>query len=185
VRVLRPLLLAIGAVAGAAYRVFFAKSDLRMAIRLERKLASDVAKLFSFLFTERGGVLVGRDLTLRFPPPFDYATTVATDRKLEFRFTRGRDEEHVDIRPAPSVGRWHELSLVLSLLDPSEQVRRGSIQDFRQAAGLLRLHLRRVDEAFCSSGSQDFMRALDEEHERDRVIAKQIETEINRRLYES
>ena len=183
VTALRPPLILFGRCLGPIYRLAFGRRDIKAAQARERELAVLVTAEFEFLFTERCARITGRDLTLTFPPPFDYATVIAVDDKLAYRFTEGRDEQTTAIRAAWKQGPWNELSLVLSLLPDSEEVRRGSSPDFRHAAEMLRKNIGALDEAFAQDKFRELEAKINQERERDRVIIKQIENELNRRLY--
>ena len=133
----RPPLLLIRFAAGLIYRVFFASGDARAAKKRESELAELIMKVFSFLFNQNLAKIAGRDPTLQFPPPFDYATVCVVSGNLMYRFIRGREEEHVSLQLIDRDERWHELSLILNVIDTPERVQRGSVQDFRIASACL------------------------------------------------
>jgi hypothetical protein len=179
----RPPLLLIRALASVVYPAVFGRSDKRIAETRELQLAVTVKEVFAFLFIESDAKIVGRDPVLQFPPPFDYASICVVRRNLMFRFVRGREEEHVSLRRSDIGERWHELSLVLDLVDAPENVKRGSLQDFYTASRLLQSNLKVIEEAFSEVHYPEFRKKIDEIYARDRVILKQHETELNRRLY--
>jgi hypothetical protein len=181
--VVRPPLLLIRALASVVYPVVFGRSDKRIAETRELQLAVTVKEVFSFLFIESDAKIVGRDPVLQFPPPFDYASICVARRNLMFRFVRGREEEHVSLRRSDTDERWHELSSVLDLVEAPENVKRGSVQDFYTASRLLQSNLKAIEEAFSEVHYPEFREKIDEIYTRDRIVLKQHETELNRRLY--
>lgn len=181
--VVRPPLLLIRALASVIYPALFGRRDNRIAETRELKLATTVKKVFSFLFIDSDATIVGRDPALQFPPPFDYASICVTRSNLTFRSVRGREEEHVSLRRSDIDGRWHELSLVLDVVGAPENVRRGSVQDFYTASRLLQSNLKSIEEALSEAHYPEFREKIDEIYARDRVVLKQHETELNRRLY--
>jgi hypothetical protein len=163
------------------YPIVFGRKDKRLAEERRRCLIKVVLSTFSFLFTERKATIAPPTDAI---PPFDYATVIVTDNNVIYRFTKGRNEERVDLGSALEPGRWHELSLVIGILDGPEEVQRGSIQDFQTAARLLKTNFGAIEEAFSETHYPRLKKQLNEIYKRDRVIMRQHEIEINRRLYE-
>jgi hypothetical protein len=168
-------------VAGGIYKLLFSRADEKLAKKREEELAADIQRCLPFLFGEMGGRIV-RNEGVEFPPPFDYAVITIDASELRLRFTRGRDHLAVQIAPKVSPNSWHELSTILSVLEVPG-IQRGSISGLAEAGRLLHLYMREMTDAF-SEGRYSHLRAqLQEIYERDRIVTKQLETEINRRLY--
>jgi hypothetical protein len=62
-------------------------------------------------------------------------------------------------------------------------VKRGSIASLSQAGDLMRQHIVALSKAHTEGEYPRMRRQLMEIYERDRIIRKQLETEINRRIY--
>ena len=100
-----------------------------------------------------------------------------------FRFVRGREEEHVSLRGKDNDEPWHELSVILDLIDAPEQVKPGSIDDFYPASRLLRSNLEAIEQAFTEEHYPDLRTKLDDWYSRRQVRLKALSTELNRQLY--
>jgi hypothetical protein len=181
VAVLRPPLLVVGYVASRLYRLLFSRYDERLARKHEEALAGDVRRSVPFLFTEMSGRIVSSD-DIEFPPPFDYAVITVETSSLRVRFTRGREHLAVQLAPKLSPNSWHELSTMLGVLE-IPGVQRGSISDLAQVDRLLRVHVREITHAFADDKYPALRAQLQEIYARDHIVAKQLETEINRKLY--
>lgn len=179
--VLKPPLTAIGLVVGGLYNVLFSGYDKRLAMRHEEQLAEVVQNHLTFLFTEMGGHIVPNE-DVEFPPPFDYAIITVETRDVRLRFTRGREQLIVQIAPKSLPNSWHELSTVLTVIS-TPGVQRGSISGFNDAGRVLRLHMNEIKQALGEERYPRLRSQLQEIYERDRIATKQLETEINRRLY--
>jgi hypothetical protein len=134
-----------------------------------------------FLFSEMEGRIVPSEGG-EFPPPFDYAVVTVDISQIRVRFTTGRDHLAVQIAPKFSPNSWHELSTVLSVLEV-HGIQRGSISGLGHAGRLLQSHLAEIRDAFAEDRYPHLSAQLQEIYERDRIVTKQLETEINRRLY--
>jgi len=178
---LRPPLVAVAWVGGRLYRLLFSRYDEKLAKEHEEKLAADIQNVLPFLFDEMGGRIVPNE-GVEFPPPFDYAVVTVDISPVRLRFTRGRDHLTVQVGPKVSPSNWHELSTALSVLGV-HGVQRGSISGLEQAGRLLRLYRSELTDAFSEDQYPRLRAQLEEIYERDRIVTKQLETEINRRLY--
>ncbi|MGA8734591.1 MAG: hypothetical protein WB558_11790 [Terriglobales bacterium] len=168
-------------VAGGIYKLLFSHADEKLAKKREEKLAADIQRCVPFLFGEMGGRIVPNE-GVEFPPPFDYAVITIDASGLRLRFTRGRDHLAVQIAPKVSPNSWHELSTVLSALEVPG-IQRGSISELAQADRLLQLHMKEITDALAEDQYPHLRAQLQEIYGRDRVATKQLETEINRKLY--
>ena len=178
---LRPPLLAIGFVAGHLHRLFFSRSDERLAREHEEKLAVDIHTYLPFLFTDMGGRIIPNE-GVEFPPPFDYAIVTIDVSHILLRFTRGRDHLAVQVAPKSFPNLFSELSTILSVLEVAG-IQRGSITGLAQAAQLLRQNNKDIAHAFTEDQYPYLKAKLEDIYARDRIITKQLETELNRNLY--
>jgi len=182
VALVRPPLLLAGLVFGVIYRLWFLKGDEQLARKLQDDLAQAIRLSIPFLFHDCDGKIVHEEHGSDFPPPFDYATVTVEFLNLRARFTRGRETLSVFLAPTFSPQSWHELSTILSVLD-SLNVRRGSITDLKQAGKLIEQHVSELAQVLCESEYPRLTAELQEIRERDRIVTRQLETEINRRVY--
>jgi len=166
---MKPILVPIFWALGKAYNVLFGPSDLRSSHSSEEQLRQKIRENLSFLFDEYGA-RIESDQTLPHARPFDYAVVITSIQGLAFRFIRGRGEFTVQVSPTRIPLVWEDLTLVLNIIDPAFQQR-----DFSSFAASLR-------EAF-SAGESELQRRLSDAHIHERVVIRQRENEINRRLY--
>jgi hypothetical protein len=177
----RPIASIIGLIARPAYKILFSKSDQRLAIKHENELAEDIRTGLPFLFSDFNGRIETNPIDTD-PPPFDYATVTVHARDFRLRFTRGRGELIIQVAPLDFPNSWHEVSTILTALEIGA-VRRGCISDFAQAGQLLKIHASEISAAFTGNQFARTREKLEQIYAHDRVIAKQLETEINRRAY--
>jgi hypothetical protein len=137
ITVLRPFTLLIGAILKVVYPVLFGWLDRRLAEKEEQQLLKRVVIAFPYLFDSEGQKTALRDWTQKFPPGMDFATVIVRDDHIAYKFTHGLQEDGIAVRPIGNTGRWYELSLVISLLDGLEYVRREPLNDFGRASQLL------------------------------------------------
>jgi hypothetical protein len=133
------------------------------------------------LFNEYNGTIVP-DGTIKYPRPFDYTSVVVSLEDMLFRFFRGRGELRVWVAPKIEPNDWEDLSLVLDAIAP-ESTPRHSIIFLEDAGRLLRGYMDLLRHALSPSQYPELKGRLDEIRKYERVVAKQWETEINRRLY--
>jgi hypothetical protein len=177
----RPPLVIISFASRPIYRLLFSRADRRQAMKNQERLAGDIQDCVPFVFHELGGQIVPSP-DAHFPPPFDYATVTVEASAFRLRFTRGREELIVQVAPRFSANSWHELSTVLSALDPPG-VKRGSIVSLFQVGDLLRQYVCEISKALSENEYSQLKVQLAEIYKHDRIITKQLENEINRRLY--
>jgi hypothetical protein len=177
---LRPPLRAIGFVMGQLYKLLFSGRDKRLAKDQEQKLATDIRMYLPFLFSEMAGrVVPNRDV--EFPPPFDYAIVTVDVSCALLRFTRGRDHLAVQVASKAFPDRWHELSIVLTVLEVPG-IQRGSITELSQAGRLIRSNMNEIAKALSEIEYPRLRKQLDEVYAHDQAVRKQLETELNRAL---
>jgi len=103
IELLRPFVL-IGVGIEKVYNFAFWKSNVRLSMENEKRLACDIAQSIPFLFREYAGVFVPIDSieepvpkSLQHPRPFDYAVVVVAVEDLLVRFIRGRGDIGVQV----------------------------------------------------------------------------------------
>jgi hypothetical protein len=154
--------------------------DRPLARRNERKLRLDISDAMPFLFGERRGQIVPNE-GVPFPPGFDYAFVTVEVESLLIRFCRGRDELDVHVGCIQQPRIFHELGLVLSLLDEHGGYQRG-IASLFQAARALESKMDVLTRAFGNGMDEGLARQLGEVTVDDRVAIREAEWEINKRL---
>jgi hypothetical protein len=183
VAILRPPLLVLRFFASRIYKIFFGRADRNLAIRHQDELAQAIRNQLAFLFEEHHGAIVP-NVDVRFPPEFDYAYVTVSVGDLLFRFLRGRGELSAEVRHGRTPHEWHDLSTVLSLVDPTEKIQRGPFDDLGHLGGLLRPHMNRLQNAFSTDGYPELKKQLSRVYAHDQAATRQLQTEINRRLYD-
>jgi len=179
---IRPPTVVIGYLADGVYSLLFARAEQRRARTREEQLAQGIRSNLPFLFSDYNAEIIPNGEDITFPPPFDYAVVTVALSGLLVRFLRGRGELAVQLALRDAPKEWHELSLVLNVIDVPEEVKRGATYSLPDAARFLKTYLRQIQEAF-SDRYPAVRQRLDEVYSRDRLIIRQWETEINRRLY--
>lgn len=179
--ILRPLFLVAGLVGKPLYRLLFSREDERLAKEHEQKLAVDVHTCLPFLFDEMSGRIIPTK-GVEFPLPFDYAIVTVETPDFLLKFTTGRDHLVVQAAPKSAPNRFHELSAILTTLEVPG-VQRGSISGLSDAARMLRQYADVLTQALSDNEYPHLRSQLDEVYARDRIATKQLENELNRRLY--
>ncbi len=177
---MRPIVL-IGSVLSKVDSFLFGRYHIRASRRSERRFADEIQLNLSFLFTEYNGKIV-LDRTIKYPRPFDYASVIVATDGLCWRFFRGRGELRVWVAPETAPNDWEELSSVLDAIEP-DTAQCHSIMFLKDAARLLRSHMDLLKKALSPNRYPELKERLAEMHKYERGVARQWETEINRRLY--
>jgi hypothetical protein len=182
VSLLRPPLIVLGFIAKAVYSLFFGRADKRLAQKNQEVLAANVKAELPFLFNEYDGVIIPNE-GVRFPPGFDYAVVTVEVGELLFRFIRGRGDLDVRVAAKSDATDWHDVTLVISAIEDPEDMKRKSFLYLSDFAPLLRGNMSRLIEAFSNAQYAETRRHLAKFDTYERVVTKQTQTEINRRLY--
>ena len=180
--ILRPPFLLVGLIVRPLYRLLFSRRDENLAREAEQELAADVRTYLPFLFNEMDGRVIPNQ-GVEFPPPFDYAIVTMDVSQILLRFTRGRDHFAVQVAPQSSPNNFHEVSTVLTTLGVPG-IQRGSVSCLSDANRVIRQNMEVIKPAFTAEQYPQLRAQLDEVYARDRVAVKQLETEVNRRLYD-
>lgn len=155
--------------------------DKSLARRHEKKLELDIHDALPFLFDEHHGYRV-RNEGVPFPPGFDYAFVTIAVENLLIRFCKGRGELDVRIASKDAPNDWHELCLLLSLIEKKEDLQRWGIVDLWHASRLLQPQMDRLKRAFAGNPGQDLKQRLGEVYASDKVAIREAEWEINKKL---
>ena len=171
----------LSAILSPTYDLLFGWLDRRLARKDEEKLARDVRDALPFLFDSQQGCIVPNQ-GVEFQPGFDYAfVTVAVDDIL-IRFCRGRGELDVRVASKDAPTDWHELSLLLSLLQEEKDLWRWGIADVWHAGRLLEPHIKFLKRAFVGEPGKDLEQRLADIFADDQIAIKQAEWGINQRF---
>ena len=182
VSLIRGPLVLLRAILSPLYTLLFGWLDKRLAKQNEERLAKDISLALRFLFMEGRGRIIPNE-GVPFPPGFDYAfVTVARDNLL-FRFTRGRGELSVNVAPTFLPTEWHSLSLVLEVLTGQSDPQRTNFTDFWAVSRALEPQMALLTESFSPNSFDDLKRRLERVYRHERNVTRQVEFEINSRLY--
>jgi hypothetical protein len=182
VAIVRPPLLLLGFVFKGFYSLLFSGLDRRLALKHQQQLQSDVLAFIPSLASRPGMRILMSEIG-KPPPPFDYAEVTIAVPPMQFHFVRGRGGFDAYIGRDCADKNWHELSLVLSILDFLPEMSRGSITDPSDVERALQLYWDQLSASFSDEQYSELKKQLAGIYAHDRVITKQWETEINRRLY--
>src|ERR1700756_1413485 len=128
IAVLTPPARAIGFVLGNVYSLLFGWYDKRRRAENQNLLEQEVRDRMSFL-AERKPRIVPNTEARNLRGLNASLVTIAVEGLL-LRFIRWREVFQVHVASERMPNDWHELSLVLSLIDPAEKIQRGAIRDF-------------------------------------------------------
>jgi hypothetical protein len=173
----------LGAIVVPAYKLLFGWLDRRLASKNQERLAAEIRLVLPFLFTEGHGEIAPNE-GVPFPPPFDYAfVTVSFDRFL-LRFARGRGELTIGVAPVFAPTEWHDLSLILGLMENSTDFTRRSFRDLSEVSKTLRPRWQEIGRFLSVEQFKNAKDRLETEvyiPEKNRM--REWEAEINWRLY--
>ena len=176
-----PVATLLGSIISPIYHLLFDGLDRRNARRNQAKLAQEIQTELSFLFGAHRGNIVPNE-GVPFPPSFDYAfVTVAVDDIL-IRFCRGRGDLDVHVASRDAPNEWHEICLLLNLIEKKENRQRWGVLDLRDASRLMESHMDQLKEAFVERPGNDLKQRLADVYADDRVAMREAEWEINKRL---
>jgi hypothetical protein len=165
------------------YKLVFGRLDKRLALKEELKLGSEIQIALRFLFTEGHGRIIPNK-GVRFPPGFDYAYVTVSLEKFSLRFLRGRGELDVRVAPTFAPDDWHDLSLVLAVMDNEIDLHRRTFLDLWDVSKFLEPRMTELNEFLSPDQFNPGKRRLDAEvYTPERNAMREWEAEINWRLY--
>ncbi|HLY99966.1 MAG TPA: hypothetical protein VKT33_12980 [Candidatus Angelobacter sp.] len=179
---LGPPLIVIGFVTKLLYSVFFARADRRSAIQREAAFKREIETSLPFLFSDYSAQFIPNE-GFPFPPPFDYVVATVDAGAFLLRFIHGRGELDVRVAPKNTPTKWHDLSVVIGIGEERDDLRPRTFFSLAEAALALKQNLSLIQAAFSHDRYAETARTLDNFDSYQRAVAKQLENEINRRLY--
>jgi hypothetical protein len=178
--VLGPPLLGLFFVAKVFYKILFSWwYDPWSQRKANDSLWNDVQSNFSFL-TSKGHLVKERRIRIH---PFDYASIRIILDNLCFRFTRGRGELNISLSPSRALEDSHHLDCVIAAIDTKDVMEIGPITSLYEAAQVVQSRLDALNKAFSESEYPEFRKKLSREKESERIRTRQLEWELNQRLY--
>jgi len=178
--VIRPPLLLVG-FALSPFSSLLRWIDRHLAMNHQAELERDIHYALPFLFDENDGHQVPNE-GAPFPPSFDYAFVTIAVGSLLIRFCRGRGELDVHLSSRAALSDWHELRLLLSLIEKSDNPQRSGMVDLWQASRLLQPQIGRLKLGLGENPDLELRQRLSEVYSNDRIAIRQAEWEINKRL---
>jgi hypothetical protein len=179
--IIRSLLLVLGFIFSGIYKLLFSGRDLHLAQEAREQLEREIMAELPFLFSEWNAEVVSEPIDPKKVPPFDYAVVTLSLQNLLLRFTTGRESFVVQVAREPH--RFHELSMLLCAMDVTPEILRGSIDSISGARTALKQFWPEMVKRFSETDTSTIQSGLDEMYARDRIVRKQLEVEINRRLH--
>lgn len=153
--VLRPILLAVGAVFKALDTVLFGWLHWWIQKRANDRLAVDVLASLYFLSPEAARVKERTKVL-----PFDYAAVKVLYQNICFIFTRGDGEVHVSLSPRLDIRDEHQLANVISAIESRNESERDMTLTLIDAVSLIRPRLQALNEAFSPQHYREFKERL-------------------------
>jgi hypothetical protein len=179
IEVFRPVYLLLSFVLRFVYKVLFGWLEIWSQRKADASLLHDIRVNLHFLFPT-GSVVKERWYRVL---PFDYASVRINYGNVCYCFTRGREELNVSLSPRHAPAETHRLVVVIAALDSTDAAEQKPTRQFSDVEDVLRPRLDALDDAFSESHYPDFRPKLLREKNALRVLAKQAEWELNRRLF--
>lgn len=180
IALLTPPVRMLAFVASQAYSFLFGWYDKRLARKQISNLEREIQEQLSFLFSgHKAQIMPIREI--RRLEDIDWPTVTVKIDGVLLKFLRWRGELQAYVTPEQTPNDWVELPLLLNLIDP-EGIRRRSVYSMSDVAAWLRLNLGRINAAYAGQYAE-LKEQLAEVRDRDELVARQWQTEINRRLY--
>ena len=147
--------------------------------RKNQSLWHDVKTTLCFLY-EKGMPIDEKHTSVL---PFDYASVHLAYDNMQVCFTRGRGELNVSLSPRNDPTDGFELPLVLAVLDSRDVTEIAQSSDLAGVADLLRTRLKELNHVFSQNEYPEFKRKLLEVKNNMRIRTREVEWELNKRLY--
>ncbi len=156
--------------------------DKKLARRAISQLEQEIHQQLSFLFSSHSAQMmpikeIGSLKDIGWP------TITVSVGGLLLRFMRCLGELQVYVAPEQRPDDWVELSLLLSLIEVPRGVKRRPDYRMSEVAEWLRSSLDSIIAIYSDDRYSELKERLAEVQNYDRLVARQWETEINRRLY--
>jgi hypothetical protein len=180
VGIITPPLRVAGFVVSNVYSVLFGWYGKRLARRAQHEFAQAVQEQMSFLFSDYDAQIVSKP-EIKGRSDIDWPSVTLSADGMLFEFLLWRGDLSASVAPIDKPNDWDDLLLVLSLID--ESVKREGVVDLSSLARLLKPRMMLLSQAFSEDTYAATKQHLSEAHAYDRVVTRQWENEINRRLY--
>jgi hypothetical protein len=115
--------------------------------------------------------------------PFDYASVGINYANVCFWFARGQEQLNVSITHRNEPCEIYELSAVIAALDSTDVREQKPARSLSEVADLLRPRLDALNDGFSESRYPEFRTKLSSGKKTLRILAKQAEWDLNRKLY--
>jgi hypothetical protein len=135
-----------------------------------------------YFLTSKGQVVRERQTRVQ---PFDYATVRIAFENVCFCFTRGRRELNISLSPSYQTGDRYDLLAVIAALDSKDTTELPPIDSLWEAADVIGSRLDDLNRAFSEREYPDFKHKLVAIKNEERIQTRQMEWELNKRLYGS
>lgn len=179
IAVLRPVYVLISFVSRIVGWVLFGWVNLWCQKRENASLANDIQANLYFL-SSAGEVVKERWTKVH---PFDYACIQINYKNICFYFARGQGQLNVSLAPRYAPRDTHELSVVIAALDSTDVREQKAANNLSEVGDLLRPRLDALNEAFSERRYADSKIRLSAEKETVRLLTREAEWDLNRRLY--
>jgi hypothetical protein len=164
------------------YHFLFRESILRRSLEREEQFGRDIQHDVKFLFDDYSGRIVPDD-RVKHPQPFDFAFVIVDLGDLFFRFFRGRDAFEVWVAPSFAPKEWAELQWVFSHIGGPTPFEPREFLSLEDISNLLKTRMAFIRESFSPERYPDTRNYLLDMRSHERAVARQLASEINRRIY--
>ena len=182
IQILGPPVRMLAYVVGLPFSPLLAFYNKRWARRELSRLEQEIHDQISFLFSDYNAQTIPAVETKRLEA-VDWPTVTMRIPGLLLKFVRWQGELQIYLTPEQTPDDWTELSMLLNVIDVPEKIDRRPDYKMSEAAGWLKSNLGRISAAFSGDQYADLKERLADVHKRDQLVARQWQTEINRRLY--
>jgi hypothetical protein len=179
IEVFRPVYLLLSFVLRFVYKLLFGWLEIWSQKKADASLLYDIRVNLHFLFP-MGSVVRERWYRVL---PFDYASVRVNYGNVCYCFTRGREELNLSLSPRHAPREIYELAVAIAALDSTDVTEQKPTSHLSDVGDVLRPRLDTLNDAFSESHYPDFRTKLSSRKKALRVLAKQAEWELNRRLY--
>jgi hypothetical protein len=182
IEILGPPVRMVAYLVGKIYSLLFGWYDKKLARRAISQLEQEIHQQLSFLFSSHSAQMMPIE-EIRSLKDIDWPTITVSVGGLLLRFLRWRGELQVYVTSQKRPNDWVELSLLLSLIEVPRGVKRRPDYRMSEVAEWLRASLDTIIAIYSDDRYSELKERLTEVDSYDRLVARQWQTEINRRLY--
>jgi hypothetical protein len=165
------------------YELVFGWLDRHLARKHEERLAAEIKLALRFLFAQRDGRIIP-NAGVPFPPSFDYAFVTVAVENFVLRFSRGRGDLAVQLAPCFAPSDFHDLSLILGVVDENTEFHRESFPDLWAVGRAISARINALVELCSPEQFPNLKQRLESElYSWERAATKVAEAELNWRVY--